>query len=106
MRARAFVPPSHQSLNGRSSRTDEEEARLQDLLNQIRDEIKDPRWEQSVPFFRSTIQRLGRDLVYVRLAETRGASREGKIRTRKPQYFIDLLTRDLQRSADANGESI
>jgi hypothetical protein len=104
-RTRAFVPSSRQSLNGHSSRADEEEARLQDLLNQIRDEIKDSRWEQSVPFFRSTIQRLGRDLVYARLAETRGASREGKIRTRKPQYFIDLLTRDLERHMSNNGES-
>jgi hypothetical protein len=103
-RTREFVPPSHQLPDGRSSQSNEEEARIQDLLEQIRDEIKDPRWEQSVPFYRSAIQRLGRDLVYARLSETRGASREGKIRTRKPAYFIDLLTRDLQRYADANGE--
>jgi hypothetical protein len=105
-RTREFVPPTHQLQGERASRSAEEEARVQDLLKQIHDEIKDPRWEQSIPFYRSVIQRLGRDLVYARLSETRGASREGKIRTRKPQYFIDLLTRDLQRKADTNGEPV
>ena len=105
-RSREFVPPSYQLPGNQSSRSYEEEARLQDLLEQIRAEIKDPRWEQSVPFYRSAIQRLGRDLVYARLSETRGASREGKIRTRKPAYFIDLLTRDLQRHADTNGDPV
>jgi hypothetical protein len=42
-------------------------------------------------------------LVYARLSEMRGAAREGKIRTRKPAYFIDLLTRDLQRDTGRNG---
>jgi hypothetical protein len=105
-RTREFVPPSYQLQGDRASRSDGEEARVQDLLEQIRDEIKDPRWEQSIPFYHSAIQRLGRDLVYARLSETRGASREGKIRTRKPQYFIDLLTRDLKRKADTNGEPV
>jgi hypothetical protein len=105
-RAREFVPPSYQLLGNQSSQSNGEEARVQDLLEQIRAEIKDPRWDQSIPFYRSAIQRLGRDLVYARLSETRGASREGKIRTRKPAYFIDLLTRDLQRYADTNGEPV
>jgi hypothetical protein len=105
-RARGTVPPSYRFSGNSSPQSDEEEARLQDLLDQIRHELKDPRWEQSVPFYRSAVQRLGRDLVYARLSETRGASLEGKIRTGKAAYFIDLLTRDLQRHMNNNGKSV
>jgi hypothetical protein len=105
-RARGVVPPSFRLLGNGSPPSDEEEARLQDLLDQIRHELKDSRWEQSIPFYRSAVQRLGRDLVYARLSETRGASLERKIRTNKSAYFIDLLTRDLQQHVSNNGESV
>jgi Replication initiator protein A len=94
-RARAFPHPQF-SLSD-SDTADEEAFRIQDLLDEIHDEIQDPRWEQSLPFYRRAIRDLGSDHVYARLAETRGASREGKIRKSRANYFVDLLSRDLKQ---------
>jgi hypothetical protein len=80
--------------------------RIQDLLDQIRDEIQDPRWEQSLPFYRRAIRDLGSDHVYARLAETRGASREGKIRKSRANYFVDLLHRDLKQHTQSRSSTL
>jgi hypothetical protein len=93
-RAREFPQPQF-SLTDPDG--EEESFQIQDLLDQIRDEIQDPRWVQSLPFYRRAIRDLGSDHVYARLAETRGASREGKIRKSRANYFVDLLNRDLKR---------
>jgi hypothetical protein len=87
-RAREFPQPQFSLTD---SDGEEESFQIQDLLDQIRDEIQDPRWEQSLPFYRRAIQDLGSDHVYARLAETRGASREGKIRKSKAGVSANLL---------------
>jgi Replication initiator protein A len=92
-RAREFPQPQFSLTD---SDGEEESFRIQDLLDQIHDEIQDPRWEQSLPFYRRAIRDLGSEHVYARLAETRGASREGKIRKSRANYFVDLLNRDLK----------
>lgn len=72
--------------------------RLQDLLEDIRQQTADPRWEESIPFYRLAINTLGPDLVRARLSETRQYWREGKINTSKVRFFVDFLARDLQKA--------
>jgi hypothetical protein len=98
-RAREFPQPQFSLTD---SDGEEESFQIQDLLDQIRDEIQDPRWEQSLPFYRRAIQDLGSDHVYARLAETRGASREGKIRKSKAGVSANLLS-DIPQPRDGMG---
>ena len=78
---------------------------LEDAVQQIRETIKDPKWDTFVGYYRMAVTRLGESRIHQLLAEVKDAESRGAIDGGMAKYFMGMLAKDMNQEGDSDEDN-